>query len=502
VTAPVTPGASRDTGNTRDTGGHVHPTLDDPVVTALSEAVGGPVGPRATRHPWWTPARALVLLAAVCFALGMVQKSGCYQRYWLYDDHRYSHMCYSDLPYLYTGRGLVELDWPYTDDPQVRARYEVMEYPVGIAYFAYGTAWLTQKVTGAQDVHARGDQPAGDLAGMGQVKKELRGFVIVNALAFAGLAMLSAWLLAGVHRRRPWDAAAFAASPALLLTGLINWDMLAVAMVAGALFTWARGRPLATGVLIGLGTATKLYPLFLLGPIVVICLRERRWRDLVDTVLAAAASWFVLNAPAYLGGKAEWKRFWEFNSERGPDLGSAWLVLSQWRHDTITAATVNHWSWALFGLWCVAVAVVGFRAPSTPRLAQLAFLVVAGFLLVNKVYSPQYVLWLLPLAALARPRWRDQVVWQACEVFYFMSVWWYLDGDLQPSAGQDVGFYWIAILVRMVGELYLVAIVARDVLYPRYDPVRQMGSCTGYPVEPDVSRRSSGGGAAVSPATR
>ena len=57
-------------------------------------------------------------------------------------------MCYSDLPYLYTGRGLVELEWPYTDDAQVRDRYEVMEYPVGISYFAYGAAWVTQKATG------------------------------------------------------------------------------------------------------------------------------------------------------------------------------------------------------------------------------------------------------------------------------------------------------------------------------------------------------------------
>ena len=212
----------------------------------------------------------------------------------------------------------------------MRDRYEVMEYPVGIAYFAYGAAWVTQKVTGAGDVHARSDQPAGDLAGTAQVRKELRAFVIVNALGFAAMALLSAWLLAGVDRRRPWDAAAFAASPALLLTGLINWDMLAVVLVAGALFTWARGRPVATGVLVGLGTATKLYPLFLLGPIAIICLRERRYRDLVDTLLAAAASWFVLNAPAYLSGEDEWKRFWEFNSERGPDLGSVWLVVSQW----------------------------------------------------------------------------------------------------------------------------------------------------------------------------
>jgi uncharacterized membrane protein len=452
--------------------GHVHPTLDDPVATALSEGVGGPLGPRASRHPWWTPTRVVLLLMAGFFALGMVQKSGCYDRHWVDDDHRYTHMCYSDLPYLYTGRGLAELDWPYTDDPQVRARYEVMEYPVGISYFAYGAAWVTQKVTGAGDVHARADQPTGEVAASGQVRKELRGFVIVNSLAFAGLALLSAWLLAGVHRRRPWDALFFAVSPTILLTGIINWDMLAVVLVAGALFTWARGRPIATGVLIGLGTATKLYPLFLLGPLAIICLRERRYRDLVDTILAAAASWFVVNAPAYLGGKHEWMRFWTFNSERGPDLGSAWLVLSQWHHKGIAASTVNHGSWALFGLWCVAVAVLGFRAPSTPRLAQLGFLVVAGFLLVNKVYSPQYVLWLLPLAALARPRWRDQLVWQACEVFYFASVWWYLAGELQPSAGQDVGFYWVAIGVRMAGELYLVAIVARDVLHPRHDPVR------------------------------
>ena len=445
---------------------HVHPTRDDPVVAALSEGVGGPMGTRSRGHRWWTPVRVLMLLAAAACALGMVQKSACVDDDWVFAQERYTHMCYTDLPFLYTGRGLAELAWPYTQDPEIRSRYEVMEYPVGISYFAYGTAWVTHWLSGSPDVSARGDVPAGDLAGTPEVRSELNLFVTVNALAFAAMAILSAWLLAGVDRRRPWDASAFAATPALVLTGLINWDLLAVVLVAAALWTWARDRPLATGVLIGLGTATKLYPLFLLGGIAVICLRERRWRDLGITVAAAAGAWVALDAPAYLSGAEEWKRFWSFNSERGPDLGSIWLVLSQAAETAISPATVNHWSWGFFVVWCALVAVVGLKAPSTPRLAQLGFLVVAGFLLVNKVYSPQYVLWLLPLAVLARPRWRDQLIWQATEVVYFASVWWYLDGDLAPGGGDQPGFYWIAIVLRLAGELYLVALVTRDVLRP------------------------------------
>ena len=86
-----------------------------------------------------------------------------------------------------------------------------------------------------------------------------------------------------------------------------------------------------------------------------------------------------------------------------------------------------------------ACSLLGLLRPETPRLAQLGFLIVAGFLLVNKVYSPQYVLWLLPLAVLARPRWRDQIIWQAGEVLYFAAVWWYLGGFLAPAGGGDAG---------------------------------------------------------------
>jgi hypothetical protein len=69
-------------------------------------------------------------------------------------------------------------------------------------------------------------------------------------------------------------------------------------------------------------------------------------------------------------------------------------------------------------------------------------------------------------------------VWQAGEVLYFATVWWYLGGYLEPAGGGDAGFYWVAILVRMLCELYLVAVVVRDVWWPGRDPVDREGQLT------------------------
>ncbi|WP_426247291.1 glycosyltransferase family 87 protein [Nocardioides sp. LHG3406-4] len=452
----------------------VHPTLDDPVVAGVSESVGGPMGTHGAPSRFWSPVGVLLLLTALCFAVGMAQKASCANSVWQNGAENYNHMCYSDLPPLYYGRGLADGHWPYSDDPVVRAQFEVMEYPVGISYWAWATAEVTRAIA-----------PGGSGR---DVATEARLYTAVNAVGFALLALLATWFLAGVHRRRPWDAAGFAVAPTLALTALINWDLLAVTLVAGALWAWSRNRPVLTGVLIGLGAAAKLYPLFLLGGIFVICLGRVRSRgpdrdsDALLTFArvagAAVAAWVLANAPAYLSGPAQWKVFWTFNSERGADLGSIWLLMQQALDHTMQPDLINKVSWLFFGAWCVGVLLLGLAAPVTPRLAQLGLLIVAGFLLVNKVYSPQYVLWLLPLAVLASPRWRDLLIWQAGEVLYFACVWWYLGEYLAPAGGGDAGFYWLAILLRMAAELYLVAVVARDILRPQHDPVgdrRELG---------------------------
>lgn len=352
----------------------VAPTRDDAVVAPLSEVIGGPSGTRSAGHAWWTPVRVLLVLTAVAMALAMVKSTACANDSWADGEARYTHMCYSDLPYLYTGRGMAELHWPYIDEPEVRARYEAMEYPVGISYAAWVSAWMTHVWSGSPDLDRRAGLDPGALFGDPEVLPEINRFVVVNALWFTLLAMLSTWLLAGVHRRRPWDAAGFALAPALVLTVLINWDMWAVVCVAGVLWAWSRDRPWLTGLLVGVGTAVKLYPLFLLGGVLVICLRRRRWAAFGQAVAGAVLGWTALNLPAVLTGPDDWRVFWSFNSDRGADLGSVWLLLSQVFDVAFTAHTINLWSWVFFIAWCFGVLVLGWRAPLTPRLAQLGFL--------------------------------------------------------------------------------------------------------------------------------
>ncbi len=472
--AAVAAAAKAGVASTRAADEVVAPSRQDPLVAAATEVVGGPHGRRSAGHPWWTPVRVVLALAAVVWLLALLQKTPCVLDDWSGDDTRYARLCYSDVPYLYVGRGFAERRVPYADS---EGRYPDLEYPVLIGLVAYGGAVLTQALHGWPDVEERRALPVDQVYAAPGVEAERQDSFLVNAVLLAPFLLLTAWFLAGANRRRPWDAMGFVLAPALVATGLLNWDLVATALLAGAFWAWARGRPVLAGVMVGLGTAAKLYPVFLLGAILVVALRTRRLGDFGYAAAGALAAWSAVNVPVVVYGPEGWQGFWRFNADRGADLGSLWL-LAQQLGGTVDSHTINLTSWVVLGAVSLAVLVLGLRAPQVPRVSQLMLLVLIGFLLVNKVYSPQYVLWLLPVAALARPRWRDLLVWQAGEVLYFAMVWFHLGGFTASSrtGGEDAA-YGVAILLRVFAELWLAAVVVRDVLRPEGDPVRA-GSST------------------------
>jgi uncharacterized membrane protein len=233
------------------------------------------------------------------------------------------------------------------------------------------------------------------------------------------------------------------------------------------MLAWARGKPLAAGIWIGLAVSAKLYPVVILLPLAMLCLRARRVAAFRSTVLGAVGAWLVVNVPVALAAPSDWWEFYRFNSDRGAEFGSIWFALDRAGH-AVPALNVVSAGLTLLGL--LAVAGLAMLAPTRPRVMQLAFLSVAVFILFNKVWSPQYMLWLLPLAVLARPRWRDLLIWQAGEAVYFFAVWYYLLGGYDRGLPQDA--YTVALMIRFAALAWFVAVVVRDVLEPECDPVR------------------------------
>ena len=518
----------------------VLPSSDDPVVAGAVQVIGGPPGAhtRLGERRFWTPVRVLVALTLFTCLLGWLQKAPCRDGSTWVHEHQYTRACYTDVVALYSAEGLSDGKTPYYQHP--------VEYPVVIGGVMHVSARLADVVTGTS--HA-------DNASYVEAINRGKHFFDITWALLTACAVVVAITTARLAGRRPWDAAMFALAPSLVLHGTTNWDLLAVALSGMALCAWASKRPVLAGVLLGLATATKLYPVLFLAPLVLLCWRARRMRQAVAITVATLVAAVGVTLPVYLTapsyaevngvqtkvldsplkrfGDEGWAalrpracrvqsgltvriephacpdvqatgfaqtsvtnavwRFFDLNRTRPADWDSLYLQLQHLHTDTgplsglrngladavsDDGAVPTKLNRIVAGLEVVLVIGVGvfiLLAPRRPRLPQVLFLMVTGFLLLNKVDSPQYVLWLLPLAVLARPRWRPFLAWQAAEVLVLLSRFYFFVGNDKPGQGIDIGWFFAAVLLRDALLLWLAGLVVRDVLRPEHDVVRADG---------------------------
>ena len=205
-------------------------------------------GPARAGHPWWTPTRVLLLLAAVVFALGMVQKSGCYDApLGLRRAPLHAHVLLRPALPLHRARagraGLALLRRPAGAGPLrgdgVPRRHLLLRVRRRVGD-ALGRPARRTSMRGATSRPATWSAPTRCRRSCASSSSSTR-----SASPRWRCCRRGCWpgSIRGGRGTRPPSPL----SPALLLTGLVNWDMLAVVFVAGALWTWARGRPVATG---------------------------------------------------------------------------------------------------------------------------------------------------------------------------------------------------------------------------------------------------------------
>ena len=374
--------------------------------------------------------RILIALAILASLLSFAKFNHCQSTGWA-SPGQYIHACYSDLPALYSARGLDSNAWPYSSDDNS------VEYPVITAMVMYATSFLANSPVSYFNIN-----------------------IFFLVLLFIATVIV-------VRKIRPEFAYLSAIAPAMIASLFINWDLWGIAAMMLAIYWFDRKMYLHSALILSLSISTKFLPIFLLIPIAFFLWRDAKLKELVKYVAVVAGTWIVMNAPFAFTTPTGWWRFFKLNLERGADWGSVWLALRQLG---ISLTNLNYLSILLLLIAVTSVAIVLFELKYTPTLASVAFIVMAAVMVASKVYSPQFVLWLTPLAVIALTNKKDLHafwLWQATEVIYHVAIWQHIATIEHAKFGLGPTPYAILTLVRIAGTIYLMAVLARRALQAR-----------------------------------
>jgi hypothetical protein len=173
-----------------------------------------------------------------------------------------------------------------------------------------------------------------------------------------------------------------------------------------------------SGLATAIGVGVKVYPAIFVPPLFILAWRQGKARrfsaGLIAGLLPIVLLSFVL----------PWWRFAQFQGNRGLQCeslvaslvwglsqlgltGASWVWVKRWFEvQGPLASALLPWARTLFiiGVLCsvtiASLAATRCRAIGIGRLARLLLVPLLGFVAFNQVLSPQFMIWLLPLAAL------------------------------------------------------------------------------------------------------
>jgi uncharacterized membrane protein len=288
-------------------------------------------------------------------------------------------------------------------------------------------------------------------------------------LWLAGLASLYA-----LRRLVPTSYWWLAFTPLLFVFSLLNWDVLGIAFLCVGLWMAKEQRWSASGVALAFGTCAKLFPIVYLPFLITRLWRNHELAQLQRLVTTFVVTCLVLNVPFMIAGYHNWTFFLSFNATRG-GTGIIGLVGQNVRvEDTVIGVAV------------LAAIVIGVRAVwrggSAERAAVATFVV---FLLLNKVYSPQYTLWLVAMALIAEwPIWTILLLTVAGLIDYYGTfATLYVTNASVPRS--PVTAWWQQEIAPWVSRLryFLVGVSALGATLLGTTSVAELSSASATPID-------------------
>ena len=315
--------------------------VDDPVVRAASEVIGGPRGRYAAAHelPWLLTAalllgpdgrhrrarRAAPACRACAPASAATPSSGA--------------RCYADLPTAYRDAGV----------------------KAGVAAYLQGGDGAP--VTGQPPLTGLVLTAVASLTpDNGSLATRAVWYFALWSVLLTLLLLAVVWLVAS-SAARPFSAAHVALSPVVVLAGFISADLLGVALASAGMWAWSRRNPTLAGVLLGLAIGARSYPVLVLVAIALLCVRSGRLREMGRVVGYALLTFGALLSGLWLLNRGAAASPYQGWASSGAGYGSPWLLPQLAGHPLPEGAVTTL---AVVG-WLVALLVGAVLALSSAR---------------------------------------------------------------------------------------------------------------------------------------
>lgn len=415
----------------------------------------------------------VVALSAVGLLLGYLNKARCAVapfdasgRSVVFDSIKDSSVCYSDIQFLWLGRDIDNHVFPYLDGAITSSGIltgGTVEYPVLSGLLM----WL-----GAIPAHTDAE------------------FLLYSALLLAPFGLITAWMLG---RMAGWPALLWSAGPPLVMYAFHNWELPVVAAAVGAVYVMTlsmplRRRAILASILLAVGFCLKIYPGAFVLPLIAYVVaggiggRELpastrgKWdiRGGFAVAGAAMATVVLINLPFAVLGYEGWRASFTFQTLRQADLTTNsiwyWGVRNFYISDAMTpedhvaaeAAFQDLVSLAspllVFAAFALAIwlGIRRTKADGTYPWIAVSGAMLCGFLLLHKVHSPQYTLWLVPFLVLLRVPWGLVAAYLAVDLSMGIGVFRYFAA---LASGVDASDEEIFVLIGVWGRAVLLVVL-------------------------------------------
>ncbi|NQT71394.1 MAG: DUF2029 domain-containing protein [Chloroflexi bacterium] len=215
-----------------------------------------------------------------------------------------------------------------------------------------------------------------------------------------------------------------------------HFDLAAAVLVLLAIWAFISGKNTLAWVFLALGTMIKIFPIIIVPILALYLLRRNDLRNILKGGLAFAATLIIVSIPCMCISFDGFVDSFTYHSERGLQVESTYasilLLGHNWGISSIETDLI-----AESGSWEIISSTADFMARYSPlivlfllalvygvyarrewmgrslderefhsRLITFSILAIIVFMLANKVFSPQYIIWLYPLIPLISGRWR------------------------------------------------------------------------------------------------